>query len=219
MFGYQATIRRKFECQIKYSSAVTPVLDTHARRWVQPVFEALARMLASRGVSPVAVTLASLLAGLAAAGCIMVDWTAGFLVFLWLCGLLDAVDGTLARLQGRASRVGALIDIVCDRAVEAAVIVAFGARYPEIRMHLLALCAAVILSLTVFLTAAAALPASTNKSFHYQAGLTERTEGFLFFSLMALWPGGMAVVTLIFAAAVLVTAGQRLWVTVRFFRD
>jgi ABC-type spermidine/putrescine transport system permease subunit II len=57
------------------------------------------------------------------------------------------------------------------------------------------------------------------KSFHYQAGLAERSEGFLFFSLMAVWPSRVPEVALAFALVVLFTAGQRLRSALGFFRD
>lgn len=195
------------------------MLDTHARRFVQPMFDAMAQASARKGIGPLAVTLSAALLGGLAAGALALDWTILFLVLLWLSGLLDAVDGTLARQSGLASRAGAMLDIVCDRAVEALVIVVFGLRFPVARLELLVLCAAIILSLTVFLTAAAALPSSVGKSFHYQAGLAERSEGFLFFSLMAVWPSGVGGVALVFALVVFITAGQRLRAALGFFRD
>ena len=195
------------------------MLDTHARRLVQPLFDALARELGRRGVDPLRVTLWALGLGVLGAASLAMGWTAAFLVLLWLSGLLDAVDGTLARQNGTATRAGALVDIVCDRVVEAAVILALGLRFPGIRLELLVLCAAVILSLTVFLTAAAALPGTQGKSFHYQAGLAERTEGFVFFSLMALWPQQAGPVALIFALTVGFTAAQRLRAALRLFGD
>ncbi|PKN41404.1 MAG: CDP-alcohol phosphatidyltransferase family protein [Deltaproteobacteria bacterium HGW-Deltaproteobacteria-18] len=195
------------------------MLDTHARRLFQPIFDLLAKALARRGIGPLAVTLAAALLGGLAAGVLTLGWTVLFLLLLWLSGLLDAVDGTLARQNGLASRAGAMLDIVCDRVVEVLVILAFGLRFPEARLELLVLCAAIILSLTVFLTAAAALPTSASKSFHYQAGLAERSEGFLFFSLMAVWPSGVRGVAMAFALVVLFTAGQRLRAALGFFRD
>ena len=195
------------------------MLDTHARRLVQPLFDGLARACARRGVGPLQVTLWAAALGVMAAVVLVLGRPAIFLLCLWLSGLLDAVDGTLARHAGTASRAGALLDIVCDRVVEVLVIVAFGVRFPDARLELLILCAAIIMSLTVFLTAAAALPATSSKSFHYQAGLAERSEGFLFLSIMALWPQGVGAVALIFALAVIVTAGQRFRAALVFFRD
>lgn len=195
------------------------MLDTHARGLVQPLFDLLARVLRHRGISPLQVTLWSMVLGLLAAACLAAGWTVAFLGLLWLSGLLDAVDGTLARLCGSAGKAGALLDLVCDRAVEVPVIVALGLRFPDARLELLVLCAAVILSLTVFLTAAAALPATAGKSLHYQAGLAERTEGFAFFSLMALWPEQAGGVALVFALVVAATALQRLRAALRLIGD
>lgn len=195
------------------------MLDTHVRHVVQPIFERLAQACARRGIGPLQVTLCAAALGAVAALALAMGWTALFLILLWLSGLLDAVDGTLARQVGSASRAGALLDIVCDRLVEVLVIMAFGLRFPDALFALLVLSGAIILSLTVFLTSAAALPATSNKSFHYQAGLAERSEGFLFFSLMALWPAAVESVAGIFALVVIFTAGQRLRAALLFFRD
>lgn len=195
------------------------MLDTHVRDLVQPFFSALARRLSAKGVRPLQVTLWSLGAGVLAACFLVQGWTWLFLSLLWLSGMLDAVDGTLARLDGTVSRFGALLDIVCDRFVEGAVLLAFAWKYPEGAFQIVALCCAIILSLTVFLTAAAVLPNTSSKSFHYQAGLTERTEGFLFFSLMALMPEQVGLIALVFSAAVMFTAMQRFLAAARVFRD
>ena len=195
------------------------MLDMHVRHVVQPIFERLAQACARRGIGPLQVTLGAAALGAVAALALAMGWTALFLLLLWLSGLLDAVDGTLARQVGSASRAGALLDIVCDRLVEVLVIMAFGLRFPDALFALLVLSGAIILSLTVFLTSAAALPATSNKSFHYQAGLAERSEGFLFFSLMALWSAAVEGVAGIFALVVIFTAGQRLRAALLFFRD
>lgn len=195
------------------------MLDTHARQLVQPMIDKIARHLALRGATGLAVTLWAAFLGMLAAGALALGWTFWFLFFLWISGLLDAVDGTLARQNGTAGRAGALLDIVCDRAVEVLVILAFGLRFPDARLELLVLCGAIILSLTIFLTAAAALPSTASKSFHYQAGLAERSEGFLFFSVMAVWTSAVGEVALVFALAVLFTAAQRLSAVLGFFRD
>jgi CDP-diacylglycerol--glycerol-3-phosphate 3-phosphatidyltransferase len=195
------------------------MLDTHVRELMQPLFDVLAMGLRRRGITPLQVTLWAMVLGVLAATCLVAGWTAAFLALLWLSGLLDAVDGTLARLCGASGKAGALFDIVCDRVVEGSIIVALGLRFPDARLELLVLCAAVILSLTVFLTAAAALPATVGKSLHYQAGLAERTEGFAFFSLMALWPQQAGAVAVVFALAVAATAVQRFRAALRLIGD
>lgn len=46
-------------------------------------------------------------------------------VILLLTGPLDAIDGTVARLQGNSKPFGALLDSVCDRISEAAIMLGF----------------------------------------------------------------------------------------------
>lgn len=95
----------------------------------------LVRHLARRGVSPDTVTLLAvppaLAAGLAAAGGAF--WLAA--AFLALSGLLDLVDGTLARAGGQESRFGALLDSTLDRLCDAFVpmgLVVFYAAQPAL---------------------------------------------------------------------------------------
>jgi archaetidylinositol phosphate synthase len=48
------------------------------------------------------------------------------------------------------------------------------------------------------------------KSFYYQAGLAERTEGFILFSLMMLLPDYVLLITLLFFMVEVFTGLQRL---------
>ncbi len=78
----------------------------------------LVRGLSRIGISPNAWTLLSLLpaiAGLAALS--MHQLAAGLLLFI-LSGLIDMVDGAVARATGKASARGAFLDGVVDRYVE-----------------------------------------------------------------------------------------------------
>jgi archaetidylinositol phosphate synthase len=56
------------------------------------------------------------------------------------------------------------------------------------------------------------------KSFYYQAGLMERTEGFIAFSCLMLFPGQLALLTWIYAGLIVFTIGQRLAEAHRLFR-
>ena len=47
------------------------------------------------------------------------------------------------------------------------------------------------------------------KSFYYQAGVVERSEGFIFFSLMILIPSYLGIITNIFSILIIITAIQR----------
>ena len=76
----------------------------------------LARRLAGAGVSPNAVTVASLVVGLAAAVVVVaISPVAG--VMLWLVSRVgDGLDGVLARVAGRSSAFGGFLDITGDMA-------------------------------------------------------------------------------------------------------
>lgn len=82
----------------------------------------VARVLARLGVTPNLATLLGLAITLAAAYLVSQGWfLPGGLVLLF-SGAFDALDGTLARLTGKASDAGALLDSVTDRLAEAALL-------------------------------------------------------------------------------------------------
>ncbi len=85
-----------------------------------------ARVLQALGFSPNAITLVGFAICIAAAGLVSQGWLlAGGTVFL-IGGGLDMFDGALARMTGKASPFGALMDSVFDRLGEAALFVGFG---------------------------------------------------------------------------------------------
>jgi phosphatidylglycerophosphate synthase len=94
----------------------------------------LATWLAQRGVSPNAISLAGLVAGLAAAGCFgLTAWLAwpqiGFLaaaLFVQLRLLANMLDGMVAVQTGKASPVGELFNEVPDRISDAAIFIGAG---------------------------------------------------------------------------------------------
>ncbi|RDY66633.1 CDP-alcohol phosphatidyltransferase family protein, partial [Halobacillus trueperi] len=63
---------------------------------------------------------------------------------------------------------------------------------------LLLLSTSIIVSITIFLVVGAVSEKAGIKSFYYQAGVAERTEGFLLFSLMILFPQFLLWTTMIF---------------------
>ena len=65
------------------------------------------------------------------------------------------------------------------------------------------------MSMTIFLTVGALSEKKGVKSFYYQAGVVERSEGFIFFSLMILIPSYLGIITNIFSILIIITAIQR----------
>ena len=84
---------------------------------------AVARPLARAGVSPNAVTVAALVAAVAAVPLALVPgWPgpAAACLAVTLSGLLDSLDGAVAVQAGRTTRVGFLLDSALDRLADAA---------------------------------------------------------------------------------------------------
>ena len=97
------------------------VLDRKAREITRPALEAVGRTLARWHVSPDAMTYLGLVltigvAVIAALG--EIRWAGMAYIFAAAC---DALDGTLARVSGRGSRVGAFLDSNIDRIEESIV--------------------------------------------------------------------------------------------------
>ena len=64
--------------------------------------------------------------------------------------------------------------------------------------------------MTIFLTVGALVEKKGMKSFYYQAGVAERSEGFLMFSLMILVPSYIVIFTNLFSAIIFITIIQRI---------
>jgi phosphatidylglycerophosphate synthase len=186
------------------------MLDTNARRYVQPLLDAVARAARRAGLTANALTVTAMLVGVTAAALVAAGYGVAGLVVLWLSGLLDAADGTLARMTGSASPMGAILDVTFDRVVELGVITALAWRFPEVRLELVVLAGVIAVAMSLFLSIGAAVANSTVKSFHYAPGLGERTEAFICLSLMILDTDRLALWTWVFVAVIVFTMVQRL---------
>lgn len=185
------------------------MLDTHARKYVEPIIAKTAKGFVKLKLSANQVTLIAFLIGVCAGPLIYSGQTLLALLALWLSGYLDAVDGAIAR-QTKTSEWGTVMDITYDRLVEISVMLGLAFRFQEAMGAMLLLSVAIIVSMTVFLTVGAVSEKKGAKSFYYQAGVMERTEGFILFSAMMIFTNHLTVLTLLYAFLVTFTAGQRL---------
>jgi len=186
------------------------MLDTHGRKYITPFLKGSANIFLKLNMTPNSITIIGFLIGLLPFVFIYFNKPLIAVVLLWISGFLDAVDGEMARASENSTPWGTLMDITFDRLVELGVILAIALKYPQFRLVLLFLTAAIILSMTIFLTVGALSQNKGSKSFYYQAGVAERTEGFLFFTLMILIPKHLALITSIFAILIAITALQRM---------
>ncbi|MCA1061527.1 CDP-alcohol phosphatidyltransferase family protein [Rossellomorea aquimaris] len=184
------------------------MLDTHARKWVQPSIEGTARLFLKKGLSANQVTLTAFVVGSVTGLVYYLGFPFIAVTLLWLSGFLDAVDGTMARLT-KPSPFGTVMDVTFDRIVEISVLLGVAFLHPDIMWATLLLSVSIIISMTIFLTVGAVSEKQGMKSFYYQAGLAERTEGFILFSVMMLFPSIVLWTTLLFFAVELYTGIQR----------
>lgn len=185
------------------------MLDTHARKYVNPIIDIGAKFFLKLKLKPNHVTMIALLVGLSTSIFLYFDMGTIAVVVLWLSGYLDAVDGAMARNSNSTSSFGTLLDIVSDRLVEVGMILVFGVKFIDVRFNLIILAVSILMSMTIFLTVGACTEKKGMKSFYYQAGVAERSEGFILFSLMMILPDYLGIITNIFSILVLFTATQR----------
>ncbi|WP_347860997.1 CDP-alcohol phosphatidyltransferase family protein [Salimicrobium sp. PL1-032A] len=185
------------------------MLDTHARKYVEPSIERSAGWFLKKGRTANEVTILAFLVGIGASVWYISGFPVVAIVFLWLSGFLDAVDGTMAR-NTEPSPFGTVMDVTFDRVVEIGIILAIAIVHPDVLWPLLLLSVSIIFSMTVFLVVGTVSEKAGMKSFYYQAGVAERTEGFLLFSLMMLVPEWLFFSTLFFFLVETYTGLQRL---------
>jgi CDP-diacylglycerol--glycerol-3-phosphate 3-phosphatidyltransferase len=169
----------------------------------------LVRLLTKWGVSPNSLTLAGVLITFLATIAFFLKFPrlAGFLVLLG--GLCDAIDGSLARNSGKATRFGALLDSSVDRYSEFAMLFGIGGYFLMTQDYLnsagtfLALCGSFMVSYTRARAESLGLSA--------KVGVMQRPERIVFLGAGALiHPAALAIAIWMVAVFANVTALQRL---------
>ncbi|MBS6506959.1 MAG: CDP-alcohol phosphatidyltransferase family protein [Paraclostridium bifermentans] len=186
------------------------MLDTHGRKYVDPIINCGANFFIKLNLTANNVTVIALLLGILTSVFIYIDMNILAVITLWISGYLDAVDGSIARKTKTTSLFGTLMDITFDRIVETSIILSLAMRYSNARINFIVLLACIIISMTIFLTVGALVEKKGMKSFYYQAGVAERSEGFLMFSLMILVPNYIVIFTNLFSAIIFITIIQRI---------
>ena len=200
------------------------MLDTFARRLIDPPLDAAGRRLAGRGITPNQITLAGLAIGLAAAACAAIGAFAAALALLIVSRLLDGLDGALARATTK-SDYGGYLDITCDFLFYGAFPFAFALFDPAAN----ALAAAFVLT-SFYFNGSSFLgyailaekhdmetAAQGVKSLYYSNGILEGTETILFFVLLCLVPHYFAPLAWTFGALCFATGALRLYGAARVF--
>lgn len=186
------------------------MLDTHGRKFVDPIINIGANFLLKLKLSANNVTFIALLIGVSTSALIYFDLPIMAVLLLWISGYLDAVDGSIARKTDSSSSFGTVLDVTFDRIVEIGIIFVSALKFEEIRLNIIVLLACILISMVIFLTVGAVSEKSGIKSFYYQAGVAERSEGFIMLSLMMIFESYLGIVVNIFSFIVIITALQRM---------
>lgn len=172
-----------------------------------------------RRLHPTTVTIGAAVVGVAAAAA---AWQGAYLLALGLWAanrVLDGLDGTLARITGQQSDLGAYLDIVLDHVAYVAVPLglALAAGTPAAYLALALLLASFYVNGATWMYLAALLE---KRSVGAQArgelttvtmptGLVEGAETVVLYTLFLLFPGALVPLFGLMAVLVLLTAGQR----------
>lgn len=202
------------------------MLDGWMRGVIDPGLGRVGKILAERGVTADAVTLAGLALGLASAAVLALGgpgWAAA--LPLMASRVADGLDGAVARARGKTD-FGGYLDIVCDFVFYAAIPMAFVLRDPAANGVAGAfLLASFYVNGSTFLGFAVLAEkrgmetrARGEKSLYFTAGLLEGTETIGFFLLLCLIPGAFAPLAWVFGGLCFVTALSRVLLAVRSFR-
>lgn len=195
------------------------MIDTRIRPYLQKGFNLMAKPFITLGFHPIHITLMAFALGLLSSIFIL----AGSFPFRMaaiaagaISALFDILDGTVARASGKSSPLGAFLDLILDRIVESAIILALARSFPAIQWPGMVFLALVIINFSCFLLAGSLFPNTGKKSMHYEGGLVERTETFIVFALMIIFPQAAPFILWVFNILMAFTAIFRFIRIVRY---
>ena len=174
-----------------------------------------ARVFVALGFTPSAITVLGFSVSLAAAGLVGAGFLlAGGVVFL-VGSVLDLMDGSVARLTGRVTRFGALLDSVMDRLGEAALFLGmaiYAARADLGEGRLLFFLVALILALVASQTVSYARARGEGLDVASRTGVMTRPERVALLSLgLILGLRPLEIILVVIAAVSTFTLLQRLY--------
>lgn len=195
------------------------MIDTKGRRLIDKPVNYLAGLLHKAKLTPDQVTIMAFVIGILASICIALDYMVIAVSLLWLSGLFDVLDGQLARISNKTSKSGALLDMILDRMVEAFFVLGMVISNQNLAISAILFLITVIFNFSTFLAAGALIENQGKKSMHYDVGLIERTETFIFLTLIALIPEYRIVLMSFLTILIVITGVRRFHKIYLFLKD
>ena len=192
------------------------MLDTYGRKYISKGIKKIAHYCHKKNISANAVTYFALFLGLTAAIFLYYEQIFLSLILLWTSGILDVLDGELARMSKMISQQGMLMDIFFDRIVESSILIVVALMHVNLQLNIIFLFFSILMSMTIFLISGNIIKNTTVKSFYYQAGLMERTEGFIMLSFIMIFQNAMIIN--LFTILVVITVIQRFSETMTYLK-
>lgn len=193
------------------------MLTDFVRQWSRGVLVPIARVIGWSGVSPNAVTIAGFVLTAADATLLAMGHVQLAGALLVPAAILDAIDGSLARMQNRVTRFGAFLDSTIDRYSEAALFLGALVYYvnqEQARVEIIVLFVALVGSLMVSYTKAR----GDATGVVVKGGLLTRFERMVIL-IVAMVLNELTVALWILAVLTNVTALQRVWLVWQNTRD
>ncbi len=192
MYPYKEYCKKQYAIVILEASFITnqgdAMLDTYVRPYLQPVFNLISSLFIALRLNALAVTFLAFVTGIIAAVFLSRGQVLLACALMWTSGLLDCIDGTIARLERTSTNWGAYNDLLSDRMVEAAIIAGFAFWQPTLMPVCFAFIVAVLFHFSTFVVAGTLFKNRGRKSMHYEPSFIERGEAFTVFTLMMFIP-------------------------------
>lgn len=202
------------------------MLDSTARKLIDPPLNRIGKLLARAGIGANMVTLSGLFLGALAAIAIWIGLFGTALFLILLSRLADGLDGAVARASQKTD-FGGYLDIACDFLFYGLIPLGFVLHNPDQNGV-----AGAFLLTSFYFNGASFLGyaivaekrgletrAQGIKSLYYSNGLLEGTETIGFFILLCLLPGAFAPLAYLFGVACFATATLRLWGASHLFTE
>jgi archaetidylinositol phosphate synthase len=164
------------------------MLEVYIRPRIQYLFDLCAYACIKGGFTANTLTFIAFCLGICAALFLVYGYTIPALICLLTSGLCDVLDGTVARLTHSSHPFGAYLDLISDRMVESALVLALAMRYPHLSLLYILFLISVLLHFSTFLAAGALFKNESEKSMHYDRSIVERAEVFVIFICMIIAP-------------------------------
>jgi CDP-diacylglycerol--glycerol-3-phosphate 3-phosphatidyltransferase len=185
------------------------MLTDFVRQWSRGIVVPITRAISWSGVSPNFITIAGFILTAADAAVLAMGYVQMAGLLLILAAVLDAIDGSLARLQNRVTRFGAFLDSTIDRFSEAVLLLGALIYYlnqGQARTEIILLFVALFGSLLVSYTKARGEAIGVM----VKGGLLSRFERIVIL-IIAMVLNELTVAVWILAVLTNVTAIQRIW--------